>query len=106
MIYLNFCEKIWLWMTPMMFGGRLESQIWGRTCSAWAILRMSFLMILLETNFKVEAKVEVWMRNLPYVQCGQGGVQPHFKGFKGGYGGSKFASFFHNSLNFKGTERM
>ena len=102
MIYLNFCEKTWLWMTPMMFGGRLESQIWGRTCSAWAILLMSFLMNLLETNTKMEAKVEVWMLNLPYVQCGQGGVQPHFRT----YGGSKLASFFHNSLNFKGTERM
>jgi hypothetical protein len=73
MIYLNFCEKTWLWMTPMMFGGRLELQIWGRMRSAWAILLMSFLMNLLETNTKMEAKVEVWMLNLPYVQCGQGG---------------------------------
>ena len=73
MIYLNFCEKTWLWMTPMMFGGRLESQIWGRTCSAWAILLMSSLVNFLEINIKMEAKVEVWMLNLPYVQCGQGG---------------------------------
>ena len=61
------------WMTPMMFGGRLESQIRGRMCSVWAILLMSSLTNFMETNLMMEIKTEVWMWNLPFVQCGQGG---------------------------------
>jgi len=73
MIYLNFCEKIWLWMTPMMFGGRLELQIRGRMRSVWATLLMNSQTNFLETNLKMETNVEVWMLNLPFAQCGQGG---------------------------------
>jgi len=61
MIYLNFCAKTWPWMTLMIFGGRLESQIRGRMCSAWAILLMSSLMNFMETNLMMEIKTEVWM---------------------------------------------
>jgi hypothetical protein len=53
--------------------GRLEMQIWGRMCSAWATLRMTSLMNFMETNLMMEIKTEVWMWNLPFVQCGQGG---------------------------------
>ena len=67
--------RIWLGITPMMFGGRPKSQI-GEMCSAWAILPMNSLMNCLETNIKMGTEVEVWMMNLPFAQCGQEVVHP------------------------------
>ena len=52
---------------------------------------MTSLMNFMETNLMMEIKTEVWMWNLPFVQCGQGGVQPHFKGYFKDYGGSKLS---------------
>ena len=91
MIYLNFCERTWLWDDSHDVWGEAEIADRGRMCSAWAILPMSSLMNCLETNIKMETEVEVWMMNLPYAQCGQGGVQSHFKGC----GGSKFSKFLY-----------